>query len=147
MATPTDREKVEAKRRSVVGAMVSSVQHGEPREYQVGVVGYYIEGVPYSATGLSVNQYTPPDIVLTDESFTCTAFFQPHMLDPGIVVANGIIQKYLGDQAIDLVPVRLEVKLIDIWAVAEFIKGEQHDLFLDPETAQSRLMSFPPEPD
>ena len=122
--------------------MVSSVQHGEPREYHVGVVGYYIEGVPYSATGLSVNQYTPPDIVLTDESFTCTAFFQPHMLDAGIVTANGIIQKYFGDQVIDLVPVRLEVKLIDIWAVAEFIKGEQHDLFLDPEKVKSRLTAF-----
>jgi hypothetical protein len=28
----------------------------------------------------------------------------------------------------------LEVKLIDIWAVSEFIKGEQHALFLGPET-------------
>jgi hypothetical protein len=145
MASPTDREKVEAKRRTVVAAMVSSVQHGEHREYQVGVVGYYIEGAGVSATGLSLNQDTPPDIDLTDESFTCTAFFQPHMLAPSLVKANGIIQKYLGDQSIDLVPVRLEVKLIDIWAVAEFIKGDQHDLFLDPETVRSRLTSFLPE--
>jgi hypothetical protein len=40
--------------------------------------------------------------------------------------------------------VRLEVKLIDIWAVSEFIKGEQHDLFLDPETVKSRLAAFLP---
>jgi len=92
-----------------------------------------------------MNRHTPPDIDLTDESFTCTAFF--------------------GGQVIDLVPVRLEVKLIevllndpvglddarvkqvrlDIWAVSEFIKGEQHDLFLDPETVKSRLAAFLPE--
>jgi hypothetical protein len=120
--------------------MVSSVQHGESREYYVGVVGYYIEGVPHSATGVSLNQRTPPDITLTDESVTFTAFFPPHMVDVSIVMANGIIQQYVGEQAIDLVPVRLEVKLIDIWTVAEFIKGKQHDLFLDPETVESRLL-------
>ena len=92
-------------------------------------MGYYIEGIPHSANGLSVNQHTPPDIVLTDESFTCTAFFQPHLLDANIVLANGIIQKHFEGQVIDIVPVRLEVKLIDIWAVSEFVKGEQHDLF------------------
>jgi hypothetical protein len=109
------------------------------------VVGYYIEGVPHSATGLSMNRHTPPDIDLTDESFTCIAFFEPHLLDASIVKANGIIQKHFGGQVIDLVPVRLEVKLIDIWAVSEFIKGEQHDLFLDPETVKSRLAAFLPE--
>ena len=60
-------------------------------------------------------------------------------------MANGIIQQYVGDQAIDLVAVRREVKLNDIWTVAEFIKGQQHDLFVDPETVESRLMSFPPD--
>jgi hypothetical protein len=30
-----------------------------------------------------------------------------------------------------------------VWAVAEFIKGEQHDLFLDPETLASRLVFLP----
>jgi len=92
-----------------------------------------------------MNRHTPPDIDLTDESFTCIAFFEPHLLDASIVKANGIIQKHFGGQVIDLVPVRLEVKLIDIWAVSEFIKGEQHDLFLDPETVKSRLAAFLPE--
>lgn len=139
-----NRDEVAAKRAAVISSMVSSVRRGESREYQVGVVGYYIEGIPHSASGLSVNQHTPPDIDLTDESFTCTAFFQPHLLDANIVMANGIIQKYFGDQVIDLVPVRLEVKLVDIWVVAEFIQGEQRDLFLDPETVKSRLTAFLP---
>jgi hypothetical protein len=129
VASPSNRVEVAAQRQAVVRSMVSSVQHGESRQYHIGVVGYYIEGVPHSATGLTVNQHTPPDIVLTDESFTCTAFFPPHTLDVNIVLANGIIPKYYGDQVLDLVPVRLEVKLIDIWAVSESIKGQQHDLF------------------
>jgi hypothetical protein len=112
------REEVDARRQAVIRGIVSSVQRGESREYHVGVVGYYIDGVPHSATGLSVNQHTPPDINLTEESFTCTAFFQPQQLDASLVLANGIIQKHFGGQVIELVPVRLEVKLIDIWAVA-----------------------------
>ena len=57
-------------------------------------------------------------------------------------MTNGILQKHFGGQVIDLVLVRLEVKLIDIWRVAEFIEGQQYDLFLDPETVKSRLTSF-----
>jgi len=117
-------------------------QQGLHREYHIGVVGYYIEGIPYAATGVSVNQRTPPDLDLTSESLRLTAFFRPQELDLGIVLANGIIQHYVGDQALDVVPVRLEVKLDDIWAVAEFVGGKQHDLFLDPETVKTRLHSF-----
>ena len=145
MASPTDREEVAAKRVAVIRAMVSSLKRGESREYHVGVVGYYIEGTPYSATGLSVGPTQTLEMDLTHEGFVCTAFFQPHMLHPSTVKANGIVQKGSGEQVVDLVPVRLEVKLADVWAVAEFIKGEQHDLFLDPETAASRLAAFLPE--
>ena len=145
MASPTDREEVAAKRVAVIRAMVSSLKRGESREYHVGVVGYYIEGTPYSATGLSVGPTQTLDMDLTDKGFVCTAFFQPHMLHPSTVKANGIVQKGSGEQVVDLVPVRLEVKLVDVWVVAEFIKGEQHDLFLDPETVASRLAAFLPE--
>jgi len=40
---------------------------------------------------------------------------------------------------------RVKQVRLDIWAVSEFIKGEQHDLFLDPETVKSRLAAFLPE--
>jgi hypothetical protein len=43
---------------------------------------------------------------------------------------------------VSVVPVRLEVKLVDIWAVAEFVKGAQRNLFLDTETVKSRLPAF-----
>jgi len=41
-----------------------------------------------------------------------------------------------------LVPVQLEVMLKDVWAVAEFIKGEQHDLFVDAEALDSRTQRY-----
>jgi hypothetical protein len=61
---------------------------------------------------------------------------RPHLLDTIIVFANGVIQRHIGSQAVDVVPARLEIKLIDVLAVAEFTKGEQRDL--DTETAASR---------
>src|SRR2546425_673224 len=73
MAPPTNREEVAAKRTAVISAMVSSLKRGESREYHVGLVGYHIEGIPYSATGLSVNPTATPDIDLTDASFARTA--------------------------------------------------------------------------
>src|SRR5438128_1071876 len=142
MAPPTNREEVAAKRTAVISAMVSSLKRGESREYHVGLVGYHIEGIPYSATGLSVNPTATPDIDLTDASFSCTAFFRPELLDPSTVKAKGTIQKKHGEEVVELVPVRLEVKLIDIWVVAEFIKGKQHDLFLDRHTLASRIVEF-----
>ena len=55
MALPANRDEVAAERTAVIKAMVSSLMRAEPREYHVGLVGYYIEGVPHSATGLSLN--------------------------------------------------------------------------------------------
>jgi hypothetical protein len=57
------------------------------------------------------------------------------------VNAKGTIQKKDGKQVVELVPVRLEVKLVDVWAVSEFIQGKQHDLFQDSETLASRMVS------
>jgi hypothetical protein len=34
--------------------------------------------------------------------------------------------------------------LKDVWAVAEFIKGEQHDLFVDAEALDSGLKDIGP---
>jgi len=48
---------------------------------------------------------------------------RPHLLDTIIVFANGVIQRHIGSQAVDVVPARLEIKLIDVLAVAEFTKG------------------------
>jgi hypothetical protein len=62
-SSPEDRA---AKRASVIDSMISSIVNHEDRHYFVGLVGYYIEGIHYSASGLSVDLFATPDIFRTD---------------------------------------------------------------------------------
>jgi hypothetical protein len=140
--TPSANEIVAAKRAAVISSMISSLRSGEDRKYYVGLVGYYIEGIPYSSSGLSVDLNATPDICQTDGGFACTAMFPPELLQPDTVKANGIEKITVGGQIRNFVRVRLEVMMHDIWSVAEFIDGQQHDLLLDSETLESRLGKF-----
>src|SRR5947208_9513061 len=80
-------------RDAALKAMVARLNEGEERDYFVGLVGYFIEGIPYSASGLTVDSTATPDIHLTAEGFSCTAFFPPNMLQPSTVQKNGIIKR------------------------------------------------------
>ncbi|ODM71856.1 hypothetical protein [Bradyrhizobium elkanii] len=135
-------EDLTAKRASVIEAMISSISNHEDRYYFVGLVGYYIEGTRYSASGLSVDLSATPDICRTDAGFTCNAMFPAEMLESRTVKAKGATKVYLNGQVRDAVSVRLEVMIHDVWSVAEFIDGRQHDLFLDPEALESGLDQF-----
>jgi hypothetical protein len=138
-------ENIAEKRAAVISTMISSLRRGEDRQYFVGLVGYYIEGIQYSASGLSMNLTAAQDIRETSAGFACTAIFPPNLLEPSTVKANGIVKINVGGQITDAVRVRLEVMLDDIWSVAEFVDGTQHDLFFDLETFNSRLAEFPVE--
>jgi len=83
-------ETVAAKRAAVISSMISSLRSGEDRKYYVGLVGCYIEGVLYSADGLSVDLTATPDICQTGGGFACTAMFPPEIIEPDTVKANGI---------------------------------------------------------
>jgi hypothetical protein len=139
MTTFATSETIAAKRASVLASMISNLRRGEDRKYYVGLVKYYIEGTPYFASGLSVDLTTTFDICQTDAGFACIAMFPPEILQTDIVKANGIEKINVGGQTHDIVRVRLEVMLDDIWSVAEFIDGQQHDLLLDTETLKSGL--------
>ena len=139
-------ETVAAKRAAVISSMISSLRSGEDRKYYVGLVGYYIEGIPYSSSGLSVDLTATPDICQTDGGFACTAMFPPELIQPDTVKANGIEKITVGGQIRNFVRVRLEVMMHDIWSVAEFIDRQQHDLLLDSETLTSRLGEFSNKP-
>ncbi|HXL09438.1 MAG TPA: hypothetical protein VN966_04390 [Candidatus Bathyarchaeia archaeon] len=139
-------DMVATKREAVISSMISSLRSGENRKYYVGLVGYYIEGVRYSATGLSVDLTATTDICRTDAGFACTALFPPEMIQPETVKADGIEKITVGGQVREVVRVRLEVMIHDVWSVAEFIDGQQHDLFLDSETLKARLGRFLDEP-
>lgn len=139
MIDRTTAEDLAAKRASVIDAMISSISNHEDRHYFVGLVGYYIEGTRYSASGLSVDLFATPDICRTDAGFACSAMFPPEMLEPRTVKAKGITKVDLNGQVREAVCVRLEVMIDDVWSVAEFIDGRQRDLFLDSEALKSGL--------
>jgi hypothetical protein len=139
MANSNSVEDRYAKRTSVIDSMISSIRNREEGHYFVGLVGYYIEGIRYFASGLSVDLSRTPDICRTDAGFACSVMFPANMLDLQTVRAKGITNIRLGGQAIDAVLVRLEVLIDDIWLVAEFVDGRQHDLFIDSEVAKSNL--------
>ncbi len=78
----------------------------------------------------------------TDIGFACTAMFAPNMLDPEIVKKNGAATINFGGALKEVIRVRLEVVFDDVWSVAEFIDGIQHDLFFDSETLKLGFEAF-----
>jgi hypothetical protein len=107
--------------------------------FQLGIVGYFIEGIPYPADGLWVSAESTPKLVETHDGFACDAFFPPRLLDPATVKARGLI---VSESGTEVVPVRLEVKRRDTWSIAEFVHGVQHDLFLDADVLIARKEAF-----
>jgi len=135
MSNGTERDEV-------LEGMIAKLNQGEEREYFVGIVGYFIEGVPYSASGLTVDSTATLDIHLTEKGFSCTAFFPPNVLQPGTVQKNGIIKKEFLGKVVEIVKVQLDVRAEDIFAINEFVGGTQVPLYSDPEILSSRSTKF-----
>src|SRR6266849_4997253 len=89
-----------------------------------------IQGAPYSADGLSVDASATPNLRTTDEGFTCEAFFPAGLLADEIISRKTCLPRKTlnGDLVTDLIAVQLDVHLQDVWAIAEFIGGVQHNL-------------------
>jgi hypothetical protein len=122
--------------------MIAKLNQGEERDYFVGLAGYFIEGIPYSASGLTVDSTATADIHLTKEGFSCTAFFPPNILQASTVHKNGIIKKEFLGKVVEIVKVRLDVRAEDICAISESVGGTQVPLYSDPEILFSRKMQF-----
>ncbi len=122
--------------------MIAKLNQGEERDYFVGLAGYFIEGIPYSASGLTVDSTATADIHLTKEGFSCTAFFLPNILQASTVHKNGIIKKEFLGKVVEIVKVRLDVRAEDIYAISESVGGTQVPLYSDPEILSSRKMQF-----
>jgi hypothetical protein len=107
-------------------------------------VGYYLEGRPYSADGLTVGPDSTKPRRDHGTVLPVTPIFPPAHLEASIVQTDGVFTSTSG---IDLVRVSVEVKHRDIWAVAEFVYGEQRDIFLDASTLTTRKLAFTRELD
>jgi hypothetical protein len=112
-----DPHLLDPRRSAAVSEMAASIQRGESRCFFVALVGYYIAGYPYPASGLTVDKGGISNIRLTELGFQCQALFLPEQVRPEIVKANGIVQRTIADRVFDVVPVQLEVMFEDIWAV------------------------------
>lgn len=136
-----ESEKKVEERNRVIQEMISAIRRGKDSEFAVGLVGYFIDGIPYSSSGLSIDRDATLDIHSTDEGFACTALFSPSMLQPSTVKKFGTVKGTGGD----FVKVPLVVMADDIFSVTEFVGGKQVDLFLDAETMASRKTRFTAE--
>jgi hypothetical protein len=126
-----DFHSLDPRRSAAVSEIAASIQRGESRCFFVALVGYYIEGYPYPASGLTVDIGGISNMQLTEFGFQCKALFLPDQVRPEIVKANGTVRRTVADRVLDVVPVQLEVKFKDIWAVSEITDGEQIGLYQD----------------
>jgi hypothetical protein len=119
--------------------IATALKHDEPWHFQVAVVGYWIDGRPYPADGIAVNLVNTPNFARTVDGFECDAFFPPNILDAETVAACGIIRSPSG---VEMTRVRVTVDQCDVWAIAEFIDGRQHDMFVNPGVMMKRKYAF-----
>jgi tetratricopeptide (TPR) repeat protein len=138
----SNNDKKSMERNRVIRSMVANIRRGYSREYFVGLVGYFIEGYPYSASALSVDSYSTPDIHVTEDGFACTCNFPTKMLQPATTKGRQIIKRDVDGEPTELVAVNVEVKFDDIYLIAGFWDGKQHELFSDSETMISRKTRF-----
>jgi tetratricopeptide (TPR) repeat protein len=138
----SDNSKKSMERNRVIRAMVANIRRGDPREYFVGLVGYFIEGYPYPASGLGVDSYSTPDIHVTEDGFACTGIFAARMLQPATTKGRQIIKRDVNGVPTDMVAVNVEIKFDDIYLIGGFWDREQHELLSDRETMASRKLRF-----
>jgi hypothetical protein len=125
-------------RDEALALMIAALASGEAREFHVGVVGYFLDGIPYSADGLAVSRDQTPNVIATHDGFACDGFFPVDTLEP-IESPRATFNSSTG---VEIAQVRVEVKSRDIWSVAEFVHGVQHDLFLDADVLIARKEAF-----
>ncbi len=71
--------------------MIAALAKDRDCQFQLGIVGYFIEDIPYTADSLWVSAESTPNLVETHGGFACDAFFPPGILDAPTVQARGVI--------------------------------------------------------
>jgi hypothetical protein len=127
-------------RDEALALMIATLATDARREFHVGIVGYFLDGIPYTADGLAVSRDQTPKLVATHDGFACDAFFPADTLQP----ADPSRATFTSPTGVEIARVRIEVKTRDIWAIAEFVNGEQRTLALDID-ALDRKQAFEQE--
>jgi hypothetical protein len=123
--------------------VVNSVQQKAGLPYFVALNGYWIEGFPYSASGLSVDVDRTPNMRQLQDGFECDTWFETHMVHPATVKRKEILTRPIDDgRTVQLVKVRLNVRLEDIGMIAAFEDGRQIDLFVSVDAFGRKIAFF-----
>lgn len=103
--------------------MIEMLKLKDPPVFMIVLFKYYIEGVEYRASGLTVSQGHTTNLQQTLTGFECETYFKPHMLHKEAVegkepLPNGTI------------PVKMKVELENIYIIAgRDSDGKQINLF------------------
>ncbi len=114
--------------------MFEALAANEKLTFQLGIVGYFLDGIPYSSDGLAVSKDQTPNLITTHDGFVCNGFFPADSLEP----VEPPRATFTSSTGVEIAQVRVEVKSRDIWSIAEFVHGVQHDLFLDADVLIAR---------
>jgi hypothetical protein len=126
---------------SAVDQMVTSVQRGEELSYFVSLNGYWIEGYPYTADGLTVDQASASHIERSEDGFECDCWFPPDMIQPKTLRDKEIVERKSPDGGgVRLVKVRVTVRLEDVSGITAMgPSGESAQLFFDMAVLKRKL--------
>jgi hypothetical protein len=98
-------------RDEALALMMDALASDPPRQFHVGIVGHFLDGIPYSADGLAVSKDQTPNLITTHDGFACDGFFPADTLEP-IEPPRATIKSSTG---VEIAQVRVEVKSRDIW--------------------------------
>lgn len=85
MSKPVDPYSVPdelASRFLEVKAMAEALSRPDAPQFLVILTRYYLHGVPYDASALTVSPTATPNLVQTQTGFVCEASFPPELLAP-----------------------------------------------------------------
>ena len=133
---------------SALQLMSTRLRDPAPAVFYVALVGYWIDGEPYSADMLTVSQDATPNFEITAEGLVCDALFPSESLDPATVAGRPHVTVTLDGREVDLVRVPLMVRREDIWELYEIREGQQHEWFKDVDALRRKTAfgSLPPSP-
>lgn len=126
--------------RQALDVVAGALRCGETRHFQIALVGFLIDGRPFPADGLTVSAIATPQFVITPVGFTCDGFFLPAMLDS--VNGASVTNMTRPPQGVELVRVKISVEYRDVWAITEFVRRQEHTLFVDPLVILHRKLAF-----
>ena len=122
-----------------VRALIAALNGTQARSFHVFLVGYFIEGQPYTADALTMDGDSTLNVCATEDGLSCLAFFPPYRLAPETVSACGVQSRPDGTP---FVTVRLEAKRQDIWLIAERVGGTVQKWYCEPEVLARRKLAF-----